>query len=112
MVEEATQEVIVTPTVFFDTMDRLQKSSFSILSARNTAAVQLADEIQAVAKTGSRNEVVLKFCSELNAALLQVIENAASSSKFSIQKPRIWREFHKSRCSKLKKYGWSLWIVC
>ena len=111
MVEEATQEVIVTPAVFFDCIDRLKKSSFSILSARNTAAVQLAEEIQAVAKTGSRNEVVLKFCSKLNAALLQVIENAASSSKFSIQKPRIWREFHKSRCSKLKKI-WMEFMDC
>lgn len=35
--------------------------------------------------------------------MLKIITHTGSSSKFSLQKERMWRQFHVSRCSTLKE---------
>ena len=96
MAEMATPEVVITPVMFCDYLERLKTSAFSIPSDRNTIATRLVNEIQALAKT-EHGEAVSNFCTELNSALVQIAENKASCSKISTRKQRIWREFHKAR---------------
>ena len=74
MAEMATPEVVITPVMLCDYLERLKTSAFSIPRDRNTIATRLVNEIQALAKT-EHGEAVSNFCTELNSALVQIAES-------------------------------------
>ena len=110
MAETAALGAVVTPTVLFECIDQLKKCAFSIPSDRHIIALRLADEIIDMGKKDS-GETVLKFSNDLSTVLVQIVENTASCSKFTTRKQRMWREFHKSRCSTLKEL-WTDFFKC